>query len=312
KKESKREVVDLDSKSPVKANSIHAGPVVQKIADRTKIYRTGPTWKTSMRKPVHEISTEERIADLENDIGQFGDGERRYVRKWVDIYPDELLQEIQKRKNKGGKITDKAVAAIRLSLINHIAKWGMDRGVAPEKSRLIERYLGLKLPHGIPPKSPEELHIGEREAIKKTEKERVREKTDLFMKQAADARQAEIEKQMSGKGTQAQDLNENVDEKSEEEKFSDRKKQFEEVDAALLELYRTIPEKMWIVKKIKNTAEAAIEKLKARGKWEDIEVGERKRIVGEFSFREFKKYCPENSESAEEKVSKYIINSLNI
>lgn len=181
---------------PVGADAVHI-PV-----RGAKVYRTGSTWETAKRKPSHEISKEERIASLENDIGEFREGERRYVKKWVDIYPNELQQAIYNREKKGERITDKAVAAIRLSLINHIAKWGMGRGMAPEKSNLIEKYLELKLPHGIPPESAEELHIGEREAIKKNEKEKARAETDLFMKRAADSRQTEIDKILPGKGTQ--------------------------------------------------------------------------------------------------------------
>lgn len=241
KKEPRKNVIDFLPRKSVKADSVHFGSSVSNPVKKRPVYRTGPTPETAKRKPTHEISVEERIAALEDDIGEFGDGERRYVRKWVDIYPNELQQAIYNREKKGERITDKAVAAIRLSLINHIAKWGMDRGIAPEKSNLIEKYLELKLPHGVPPKTAEELHLGEREAIKKIEKERAREETDLFMKKAADARQAEIDAKLPGRGTQVDESLKDLNTKNKHMEIKDIRKQLEQ-DREELRKAKMLPE----------------------------------------------------------------------
>ncbi|MFA6194023.1 MAG: hypothetical protein WC726_04140 [Parcubacteria group bacterium] len=187
------------------------------------------------------------MVSLEDDIGQFGDGERRYVRKWVDIYPNELQQAIHNREEKGERITDKAVAAIRLSLINNIARWGRDRrGIAPEKANLIEKYLELKLPHGVPPETAEELHIGEREAIKKTEKERAKYKTEIFMKEAADARQTKIEETLPGRGTQVDESLKDLNTKNKHMEIKDIGKQLKQ-DREELRKAKMLPEESFPV-----------------------------------------------------------------
>jgi len=119
--------------------------------EKKHMYRTGPTPETAKRKPSHEISPEERITVFEDEIASdFREDERRYIRQWVDIYPAEFQKAIEKREKNGRKVTEKELPAIRLSFINNIAKWGSGIGMALEKENLLEKYLDLKLPAGIP------------------------------------------------------------------------------------------------------------------------------------------------------------------
>lgn len=281
KKKSEARVIDLKARKPVRADSMHTSPSIPKNnsknwnssveqedqyatvkpeKEKTPMFRSGPTPETAIRKPSHEISTEERITAFEDKIAtDFGEGERRYVRQWVDIYPTELHKAIDKREKNGKKVTEKEIPAIRLSFINNIARWGMGRGMAPEKAELLEKYLELKLPLGI---------------------------SALPFKETKKPLKEEI--------------------------FQEDKKRIEQTDQVLLDLYRTIPEKMWIVKEIRSAAENAIEKMKIDGKWENLERGKKRQLVSGFAIREFRKRSQMIDLLVEEKIYNYMIISLNI
>jgi hypothetical protein len=172
------------TRNPVQAQSLHIGSQFSQDEnsknngqgdglkntpeEKKTIYRTGPTSETAVRKPSHEISVKERIAAFEDEIGsEFSDGERRYVRKWIDIYPAEFRKAIEKREKNGGKVAEKDLPAIRLSFINDIARWGMGRGMAPEKANILEKYLELKLPVGIPSEKEENIQENDEEKEEK-------------------------------------------------------------------------------------------------------------------------------------------------
>jgi len=65
-------------------------------------------------------------------------------------YSKEFWEEKRKLEAKGIKITDRWVDAYRNSYINKRLSWGSERQLAPEKKYILEQYLNLKLPVGIP------------------------------------------------------------------------------------------------------------------------------------------------------------------
>ncbi len=183
KDKAESKVFEFRQKKPIKAENIHVGTVAGKTESKSGVYRTGPTIETANRKPLRIESEEEKIERL---VSEFGDLEQRFVRAMIDDYPYEFWDEKQRREDRGAKTTDRWVSAYRTSYIIKKLTWGKKRQLAPEKAAIFEKYLDLYLPKGIPEEKyrdvnqkAEEMHLDERDAFEKTEKEVARKKLTL-------------------------------------------------------------------------------------------------------------------------------------
>jgi hypothetical protein len=125
----------LETMEPPRADILHIG---SKFPQEDKPKSTGQR-------------DEEKLAGLEGKIEtDFRDGERKYVYHWVNNYPEEFQRVLDKRKRRGGEVTEEQARAIRLSFISDVKRWGIGRNLAPEKAEILENYLNLKLPVGLP------------------------------------------------------------------------------------------------------------------------------------------------------------------
>lgn len=162
-KASKAEIIDLHSRKPIEADTLHVNPAVAESDERTSVYRTGPTWETDVRKPLPEKSAEEQLAEIEAKIKSkdFSETEREFFETMVRKYPGELRRAKEKIEKRGGTVNEKWANVIKISYIGDITRaglkkdrWGDKIPLASEKAELLEKYLELKLPVGIPEEKP--------------------------------------------------------------------------------------------------------------------------------------------------------------
>lgn len=157
KKEKNADIIDLNSKRPVDANSIHSRPSIPVIVISTE--------------PVAEVldkaGHEKELVELEKEIAGFSPAERKFIDPMtdIDIYRKELF-EAKNRIEKNGTLKRGWEEAIKESYIVKRLGWSNDRKLAPEKKEILGRFLELKLPVGI----PEEKRINSSPDMKREEK----------------------------------------------------------------------------------------------------------------------------------------------
>jgi hypothetical protein len=156
-----REVRELFGEKEIKeippsARNLH---IVARIPDKKAAYRVEPTQGMVARKPLVEENDAEKIAKLEEKIRskEFNEAEKEFFEMMVENYSRELQEAKKKRKENGGIVDDKWATLVRTSYINDRkrfsldkSRWGINGPLAPEKADLLEKYLELKLPVGIP------------------------------------------------------------------------------------------------------------------------------------------------------------------
>ena len=103
------------------------------------------------REDLNSAEIEEKIA------AEFSELEKEFIATMTRKYPKELLRAKKKIKGKGGTVDEKWADSVRTSYIGDIKRagvdkdrWGTKTPLAPEKADLLEQYLDLKLPTGIP------------------------------------------------------------------------------------------------------------------------------------------------------------------
>lgn len=175
-KASKAEIIDLNSRKPVRADALHANPTVSESGERTSVYRTGPTWETAVRKPSPEKSAEDQLVEIEAKIKSkdFSEAEREFFETMVRKYPGELRRAKEKIEKRGGTVNEKWANIVKISYIDDITRaglnkdrWGNKIPLAPEKAELLKKYLELKLPVEIP---EEKTEITQENSERKEEK----------------------------------------------------------------------------------------------------------------------------------------------
>lgn len=172
KEEERADIINLNSKRPVDAGNIHFGPSISKTADKNntsciesvkasnkKSYSPKNNlehWNGDDNKMLNAVAevldraSDEKVIELEKEIAGFSPAEQRFIDPMDDDYSNEFWEEKRKMEKRGGKTTDRWVDAFRDSYINKRLGWGSERQLAPKKKTVLEKYLNLKLPVGIP------------------------------------------------------------------------------------------------------------------------------------------------------------------
>jgi|GEM_PF-1481203 len=164
-----REVEDLfgEKETPLPAKVLHIGSRLPKDAVRPKSVPKNNKPKenkpaapapenssapvSDAEEPLPAKSDEEKLAGLEEEIsGALTSLEQKFAKSCLDDYPEEIKKAINKIESNGSMVTEKKISAIRTSYIGDVKRWGLGRQLAPEKAELLEKYLELKLPVGIP------------------------------------------------------------------------------------------------------------------------------------------------------------------
>ena len=185
-----REVEDLfgEKETLLPAKVLHIGSRLPKEAVRPK---SAPNNQPKENKPAPALGTDSvPVADArellpveseeENPTGveeriekEFNDSEKEFKNLLIGSYSKELQTAKKKIKDGGGVADEKWAANFRLSYINDRMRWGMDKKrwgtngpLQPKKAELLEKFLELKLPIGIPkektrdkPKDAEEIKL---------------------------------------------------------------------------------------------------------------------------------------------------------
>lgn len=149
---------EKDKGRPVSARVLH---MVERVPKNRKDPKNPPAPGEGEQKPEPSKSPEERLAEIEKRIEtEFSETEKRFIEPWNDDYLKEFWAAKAKVEEKGGSMN---AEAFRKSFIIQRTKWGLERQIAPEKAELLEKYLELKLPMGIPEGKKESIFTPEQQ-----------------------------------------------------------------------------------------------------------------------------------------------------
>ncbi|HUD08842.1 MAG TPA: hypothetical protein VMQ48_01980 [Candidatus Saccharimonadales bacterium] len=175
KGDKKADIIDLSSKRPVDASSIHFGPNIPKPVEK-KSESQPESVKAENKKSYYpkddlkywsgddnemlgavvetlEKTREAKLAEVETKIEkEFDPAEKRFIDPMIDDYPSYFYGEKEKADRRKVRIDENWVEAIRQFYIDERKRWGLNRKIAPEKAELLGNYLELKLPVGFPEK----------------------------------------------------------------------------------------------------------------------------------------------------------------
>lgn len=113
-------------------------------------------------KVLEEASDEELVKVEKRIETEFSETEKEFRDILIRKYPKELQVAANKIKKGGGLANDDWLVQFKQSYVDTYLRLGMDKNrwgsngpLAPEKAKLLEKYLKLKLPAGIPEEKPE-------------------------------------------------------------------------------------------------------------------------------------------------------------